>query len=105
MASSITPVAFAELLHKAVTEPGIISSAYSQFRNYSLGNVLLAAMQCGERGLPLGPMATFQRWKELGRHVKRGERAITLCRPVTVRREKKEDDDPDAEARPFTRFV
>jgi hypothetical protein len=35
MATSITP-AFAELLQKAVTEPGILSSAYSQFHTYSL---------------------------------------------------------------------
>src|SRR5262249_15056881 len=26
------------------------------------------------------------RWKELGRHVKRGEKAITLCMPVTCQR-------------------
>jgi antirestriction protein ArdC len=91
------------LLRKAVTEPGIISSAYSQFHNYSLGNMLLAAMQCSERGLPLGPIATYQRWKELGRHVKRGERAITLCRPITVRSKKEEND--ETEEKPLMRFI
>ena len=35
MATTITP-AFAELLQKAVSEPGTLSSAYSQFHNYSL---------------------------------------------------------------------
>jgi hypothetical protein len=35
---------FSELLMQAVTEPepGIVSSAYSQFHNYSLGNQILA---------------------------------------------------------------
>lgn len=77
--------AFAELLHKAVTEPGIVSSAYSQFHSYSLGNVLLAAVQCQARAIPLGPLATYPRWRELGRHVKKGEKALTLCQPVTVK--------------------
>jgi len=85
MATTITP-AFAELLQTAVTEPGILSSAYSQFHSYSLGNVLLAAVQCHGRRIPLGPMATYPRWKELGRHVKKGEKALTLCQPVTFKK-------------------
>ena len=58
MATTTTP-AFAELLAQAVTEPGVLSSAYSQFHNYSVGNMLLAAFQCQARKIPLGPMATF----------------------------------------------
>lgn len=85
MATPITP-AFAELLATAVTEPGTLSSAYSQFHNYSLGNVLLAWVQCHARKILPGPMATYPRWKELGRHVRKGEKAITLCQPVTIRR-------------------
>jgi hypothetical protein len=31
-------------------------------------------------------LASFNRWKELGRHMKRGEKAaITLCMPITVK--------------------
>ena len=45
------PATFAHLLESAVTEPGVISSAYQQFHNYSLGNQLLAWSQCIERGL------------------------------------------------------
>ena len=98
MASLTTPAAFSDLLQRAVIEPGILSSAYRQFHTYSLGNVLLAAVQCGARGIPLGPMATFPKWKELGRHVKRGEKAITLCQPVTIRKaaETEEAGDDDA---------
>lgn len=97
-----TTPAFAELLQKAVTEPGTISSAYSQFHNYSLGNVMLAAVQCAVRGMPLGPMATYPKWKELGRHVRKGEKALTLCQPVTIRRKADETNEDDAV---FTRFV
>lgn len=85
MASHNT-IAFAQLLQTAVTEPGIVSSAYSHFHNYSLGNLLLAVAQCEERGIPFGPIATYARWKELRRHVKRGEHALTLCQPVVIKR-------------------
>jgi hypothetical protein len=49
-------------------------------------------------------MATFPRWKELGRHVRKGEKAITLCQPVTVKRPADADDET-SESRMFTRFV
>jgi hypothetical protein len=80
------PASFAELLDRAITEPGVISTAYRKFHNYSLGNVLLAWSQCLERGIAPGPLATFQRWKELGRYVRKGEKAITLCRGDAVLR-------------------
>lgn len=79
-------LSWAALLEHAVTEPGIISSAYRQFHTYSIGNQLLAWSQCVQRGIQPGPLATYQRWRELGRQVRRGEKAITLCRPVTVNR-------------------
>jgi antirestriction protein ArdC len=90
-----TKTSFADLLQSAVTEPGIISSAYRQFHNYSIGNQLLAWSQCLARGLQPGPLATYQRWKELGRYVRKGEKAITLCRPVTVKRTTTADDGTD----------
>lgn len=86
------PATFAQLLKQAVNEPGVISSAYTAFHNYSLGNQLLALTQCFARGIQPGPIATFQRWKELGRFVRRGEKAITLCRPVTVKRTTTDDE-------------
>ncbi len=84
--SRITPKGFAGLLHSAVHEPGTLSQAYRQFHSYSLGNQLLAMFQCAEREIPPGPMATYPRWRELGRHVRKGEKAITLCMPITVMR-------------------
>lgn len=86
------PATFATLLEQAVNEPGILSSAYRQFHGYSIGNQLLALSQCMVRGIQPGPIATFQRWKELGRYVRKGEKAITLCKPVTVKRERIAED-------------
>ncbi len=86
---------FAELLQTAVIEPGILSSAYRQFHDYSLGNVLLAWSQCAQRGISLGPLATYPRWQALGRQVRRGEKAIVLCQPVTVKRKNQNSDEDE----------
>jgi hypothetical protein len=74
------------LLVEAVNKPGLIMKAYSAFHNYSIGNQLLALVQCQMRGLQPGPINTFPKWRELGRHVKRGERALMLCMPITCKR-------------------
>lgn len=76
---------WAELLVEAVSRPGVILEAYSRFHGYSLGNQLAAIFQCHVRRIPPGPIATLQRWNELGRNVKQGEKAIVLCMPVSVR--------------------
>src|SRR5262249_8889097 len=101
-----TVASFADLLQSAVTDPGILSAAYQQFHSVSIGTQLLAWSQCLDRGIQPGPMATYPRWKELGRHVRKGEKAIVLCQPVTVKRKVEtndgtETDDPEV----FTRFV
>jgi hypothetical protein len=101
---TIAPAAFAELLQKAVTEPGIISRAYSSFHGYSIGNRILALVQCAERGIQPGPISTFMGWKEKGRHVRKGERAILLCMPVTCKRPIEQTNGTEDEAT-FTRFV
>ena len=97
------PATFAGLLESAVNDPGILSTAYRAFHDFSLGNMLLGYSQCLARGIQPGPMATFQRWHELGRHVRRGEKALVLCRPVTVKRAATSEDDADEAV--FTRFV
>jgi hypothetical protein len=76
---------WAELLVKAVNTPGVISNAYRRFWNYSVGNQILAWMQCMQRRIELGPIHTFLGWKDLGRYVKKGEKALILCMPVTVK--------------------
>src|SRR5215831_17092824 len=84
-------IQFRQLLEEAVTKPGTLMRAYSLFWNYSLGNQILALIQANHRGIPLGPIASFNRWKELGRHVKRGEKAIELCMPIVCKRKVKNE--------------
>jgi antirestriction protein ArdC len=101
-------VSWAALLDEAVKKPGFIHDAYSRFHNYSLGNQLLALFQCMVRGIQPGPLATFPKWKELGRHGKKGEKALTLCMPLTGKRTKtvKKDDGTDQEEEfSFTHFT
>jgi antirestriction protein ArdC len=70
--------------------------AYSFFHNYSLGNQVLALVQCEQRGLEPGPIATYPTWQERGRQVRKGERALTLCMPLTFKDKSKPKDDPEA---------
>src|SRR5213596_3372213 len=110
--SNTVHATFADLLASAVTEPGIVSRAYSAFHGYSLGNQILAFVQCAERGITPGPIATFVGWKEKGRYVRKGEKALTLCQPVTGRRKSNAgppanaaEPDADQQGEIFTRFV
>jgi hypothetical protein len=89
---------WSRLLIEAVAKPGLMLAAYSHFHNYSVGNQLLAITQCHERGLELGPIATFNTWKERGRFVRKGERALLLCMPMNFKRK----DDANAS---FTIFA
>jgi antirestriction protein ArdC len=92
-------------LERAITEPGTISQAYSQFWTYSIGNQLLAWSQAIQRQIPLGPIATYPKCQELGRHVRRGDKAIVLCQPVTIRKRVDEQDAEPTDDAVFTRFV
>jgi len=98
---------WAALLVEAVNKPGLIMEAYSAFHNYSVGNQLLALIQCQMRGLQPGPINTFPKWQTLGRVVKRGERALFLCMPLTRKRRDQESDNNDAtgEEHTYTTFV
>jgi len=93
------------LLVEAVNKPGLIMKAYSNFHSYSLGNQLLALVQCQMRGLQPGPINTFPKWRELGRHVKRGERALMLCMPITCKRRDETTDQETNGEGTFTSFV
>jgi len=85
----------------------MIMEAYSAFHHYSIGNQLLALVQCHMRGLQPGPINTFPKWKELGRIVKRGERALILCMPITrkCRDEEAQESEGEKGERTFTSFM
>ena len=63
---------FLALLHEALTQPGRVAECYHLFHRYSFGNALWIAEQLEARGEPLAPIASFNRWRELGRRVKKG---------------------------------
>lgn len=94
---------WAALLASAVTTPGFLHSAYRRFHGYSLGNQFAALVQCHVRCLEPGPIATLQRWNALGRSVRKGEHALVLCMPVTVRAAT--SDDPCDNGAPRLRTV
>jgi hypothetical protein len=90
-----TQVRWTQLLTDAVNIPGSMLEAYRAFHNYSVGNQILAFTQCHKRGIPVGPIATFQGWKKKGRHVTRGSQAIELCMPVTFKTKPENADEPE----------
>jgi hypothetical protein len=90
------------LLSEAVTQPGMILKAYNAFHAYSTGNQLLALLQCQMRQIEPGPLSTYPGWKAKGRQVKRGEKALVLCVPLTGKRRA---DDEGGEVAVYVRFV
>jgi antirestriction protein ArdC len=79
----------------------LILEAYSAFHGYSIGNQIAAMIQCQMRGLTVGPINTYKGWQNLNRQVRKGEKAIWLCMPLT--RKVKDDSGNDEEM--ITTFV
>lgn len=73
-----------------------MNQAYRAFHNYSIGNQMLAALQLFARGLPLAPIASSNAWREKGRFVKKGEKAISLFMPISVKRRANKDPPADS---------
>ena len=73
-------------------------AAMARFHQYSFGNILAIARAC--------PAATrvagYQTWKELGRHVKKGEKGIQIFAPMVVKRRRKDADEVEPDADPHT---
>jgi antirestriction protein ArdC len=65
------------LLDEALTVEGSILGVYDRFHDYSLANVMLLRTQDIHE-----PVASYSRWKSLGRHVLRGARAKDVIVPV-----------------------
>ena len=66
---------------------------------------MAAAFQCAARGIELGPIASYKAWTEKGRQVKKGEKAIALCMPITKKFEKENKDTGEPEQHCFSRFI
>jgi len=69
-----------------------------KFHNYSLNNCLLIASQFPEATYVAG----FERWKTLGRQVKKGEKGIAIFAP-NITKDKDSNGQPDKEADKPTR--
>lgn len=77
-------VPFAELLKEAVNKEGILSTCYSRFHQYSIGNQLWLWEQVSQRDEALGPVQTLKQWNTLGRSIKGGSKAYSMLMPVIV---------------------
>jgi antirestriction protein ArdC len=69
------------------------------FHNYSMGNCMLIASQAPDAT----QVAGFRSWQSLGRQVRKGERAIAIMAPMSVKRENVETG--EVERVPFFRSV
>lgn len=78
-----------ESLEALLTLEGSSQGTYSRFYRYSLGNLAFLAMQ----NCPPEPVATFNKWKDLGRHVQKGEKAYSILRPINVKVETPDNSD------------
>jgi antirestriction protein ArdC len=72
-------------LTEALNAPGTLGSTYTRFYNYSFLNQIRLMMQ-GTRE----PVATYNRWIELGRQVRKGSKAKVVLAPVMVSRDAKD---------------
>ena len=97
MKNTTREIQWKQLLEEAVSKPGTISAAYSAFWNYSAGNQILAYMQCAAREIPVGPISTYKGWRSLGRQVRKGQKALMLCMPVSYKKTVKDDHGEETE--------
>ncbi|CAG0960227.1 hypothetical protein MTYP_00688 [Methylophilaceae bacterium] len=96
---------FAGLLEQALNVPGIANKAYRAFHNFSIGNQMLAAQQLMERGLGLSPLASFRAWQDKGRMVKKGQKAISLYMPVTIKKAVIDEETGEITEAGFRKFI
>jgi antirestriction protein ArdC len=55
------------------------------FHTYSASNCMLIALQCHQRGIVAEHIAGFHAWIKLGRTVRKGEQAIRILAPITIK--------------------
>lgn len=84
-------------MEEALTMPGTMSSVYTRFYPYSMNNQILLYMQGVTE-----PVATFKRWQDMGRRVKKGSKAKAILRPITIKL--KDDLDDQGNPKQLTKF-
>lgn len=68
----------------------------SKFHDYSIGNLILIAMQRPDATRVAG----FVAWKDLDRWVRKGEKGIAILAPMLPRKKKEEEEEEEVEVRP-----
>lgn len=84
-------IKWCELVNKALTVQGSLGDTYNRFYDYSYGNQILLFWQGVTE-----PVATYKKWQELGRQVKKGSKAKAIIQPVISK-----DDDGETEVKGF----
>ncbi len=72
-------------LTEALNAPGSLGTTYTRFYNYSFLNQIRLMMQGIHE-----PVATYNRWQELGRQVRKSSKAKVVLAPIIVNRERKD---------------
>jgi antirestriction protein ArdC len=80
------------LFESTVKEPGKLGEYYSYFHRYSLGNQAWVTQQMKWRGIPMGPVSTFNGWKKVGRRVKKGEKGLSMLMPLLIQKEREDGE-------------
>jgi antirestriction protein ArdC len=80
-----TAIDWRATLTEALEAPGSLGNTYRRFYDYSFLNQIRLMMQ-GIRE----PVATYNRWKELGRQVRKGSKAKVVLAPILVSRDAKD---------------
>lgn len=85
------------LFEAALSIEGSVGNTYRRLYQYSMGNIAFLMYQ----GVTPQPVATFQRWKEADRHVKRGASAYYIQRPIMVKTGEQDADGNDIKIQRF----
>ena len=75
-------VNYSDLLSEILTKKGTVSTCFSMFHNYSINNQFLLYWQLHCKGKQASPCNSYDRWKALGRQVRKGENGMYLWRPI-----------------------
>ena len=75
--------------------------ARSMFHSYSASNSMLLALQFHQRGIAPERVAGFRTWLRLGRVVRKGERAMRVLAPVSIKKRDQPTGEETDERRVF----
>ena len=78
-------VDYEQLLLDIVEKQGVISKCFEMFHEYSIRNQFLAYHQMKMRGMDICPINSFTGWNKLERSINRGEKALWLWQPFTIK--------------------